>query len=365
MNQSKYLIKVITSELEFITKVNYYHIKIKRIKNNIFLINQNDYHKLTSYFPNIELLIIKDYSVKGLIKTIKNKIFIIILLSLFGISYFLITNLIIRIDINTNDLELKNNIKVSLKNNDIKPFSLKKRFSELNTIKNDLLTEYQADVEWLEIKNVGMTYQVSLVKRIKNDPKVNSEYCNVYAKKEGLITRAIYNHGELLVNQNNLVKKGDLLISGNIVLNDEVKAQVCASGKVYAEVWYTISLKIPRIEEDKIISKKKKYNLYYNDYNLLNHQFKTYDVTIIKKIKDIKLVREDKITYQKRTLSEAELLAKADQIIKNKLDINLNKDYDIISQKVLKKSLNDSTMDIVVFISVEENIANQIIEMKE
>ena len=110
---------------------------------------------------------------------------------------------------------------------------------------------------------------------------------------------------------------------------------------------------------------KNKYNLYYGGYNILKHQYSNYDVTTIKEIKDLKLVKETKVSYQKYKLTEEELLKKAFNIIKNKLDINLNKDYNIISQKVLKKSLNDSTMEMVVFISIEENIANQIIEMKE
>lgn len=364
MKLNKYLIKVNYEKNIFIKKLNYYHLSFTKI-GSYYLVSKNVYNQIKHYFPNYEIIIVSDYSVKGIAYLIKSKIKIIILLVLFGLLYLFFTNLIVRVDINTSDVSLKSNIRVSLKNYGIKPYSFKKKYYEINKIKKLIIQEYNEEIEWLEIKRIGMVYQIDLVKRINNQPIKPEEYCNIYAKKEGLITRVIYDQGELIVNQNDLVKKSDLLISGNIILNDELKAQVCARGRVYAEVWYTISLKIPIYEEKKIISKKNKYNLYYGGYNILKHQYSNYDVTTIKEIKNLKLVKETKVSYQKHKLTEEELLKKAFNIIKNKLDINLNKDYNIISQKVLKKSLNDSTMEMVVFISIEENIANQIIEMKE
>ena len=365
MNINNYKVLVLSDEKTFIKKANYYHINIKLIKKSRYLISKSDYQKIKKYVPDIKIIILKDYSQKGLITYLKNNYFIILIFIIFIFSYFIFTNLIIKVNINTSDNILKNQIKVSLKNYSIKPFSLKHNFNELAKIKSSLLEEYKIDIEWLEIKRVGMTYQVYLVKRINNLEVNKSDYCNIYAKKEGLITRVIYDRGELLVDQNSLVKKGDLLITGKIMFNDDVKNYACASGKVYAEVWYTINLSIPRTFIKKEVMKKHHYNLYYDDYNLLNHQYKTYESNIIKKINKFKLVKESKARVIKVVLSEDELIKKAQLLIKDKLDIKLNKDYTIINQKVLKKNLNDSTMDMVVFISVEENIANQVIEMKE
>ena len=365
MNINKYLIEVLTDEKIFVKKANYFHINIKLVKKGKYIIKKNDYQKLNAYFPDIKTIILRDYSKDGLIKYFKKSYLIIILFLIFFINYCLLTNLIIKVNVNTSDNILKNQVIVSLKNHDIKPLSFKRNYDELMKIKASLLDEYKKEIEWLEIKRVGMTYQVYLVKRINNLDIKRADYCNIYAKKEGLITRVIYDQGELVVNQNNVVKKDDLLITGKIIFNDEIKNYVCASGKVYAEVWYTINLSIPVTKTIKKVSKKYHYNLYYNDYNLLNHQYSNYELKTIKKFNKFRIVKENQAHEIKAPLSKEQLVKEADTLIKNKLDIKLNKDYTIINQKVLKKTINDSTMDMVVFISVEENIANQVIEMKE
>jgi hypothetical protein len=59
---------------------------------------------------------------------------------------------------------------------------------------------------------------------------------------------------------NDYVKKDDLLISGDIKNTDDIVAQVCANGIVYAEVWYIVNIKIPKnvTEEEKELLLKLK-----------------------------------------------------------------------------------------------------------
>ena len=149
-----------------------------------------------------------------------------------------------------------------MKNNGIKPFSLKKDYDQINQIKKIITKEYRDDLEWLEIKKIGMVYRIDLVKRINNKPLKKEEYCNIYANKEGLVKRIIYDNGVALVNLDELVKKDDLLITGAIKKDEEIKDYVCASGKVYAEVWYQIEIRMPLYEE-RIINKNINIILLY------------------------------------------------------------------------------------------------------
>ena len=54
------------------------------------------------------------------------------------------------------------------------------------------------------------------------------------------------------------VKKGDLIVSGDILLNENVVSTVCASAKVYAESWYTVNEKIPLKYTKEVVTNKKR-----------------------------------------------------------------------------------------------------------
>ena len=341
MKSNSYLIKVDLDYYEFIKKVNYYHLNLKVKNKDTYLIDQAEYKRLIKLMPYLKINILRDTTKSGLYTYFKKHLVIIILLLSFILSYFSATNLIVKVHIKTSDTLLKNNVKVSLKNHGINAFTFKKDYQTINKIKKALLVEYQDEIEWLEIKRIGMTYEVDIVKRVNRTSSIEDEYCNIYASSEGLIRRVIYEHGILQVNINDLVKKDELLISGKILKGEELKAYVCATGKVYAEVWYQITLSIPRYKNIKIT--KPNHNLCFKN----------------------KCLFKNEIIYQKSYFSENELNSLANQLIKDKLDIKFNKDYTILHQNVLKKALNDSTINMVVFVSIETDIAKIVVEKKE
>ena len=60
-----------------------------------------------------------------------------------------------------------------------------------------------------------------------------------------IIDPTITNKGQEIKQVGDYVSEGDILISGEIKFNEETKNIVCASGDVYAEVWYTTEVKLP------------------------------------------------------------------------------------------------------------------------
>ena len=74
-----------------------------------------------------------------------------------------------------------------------------------------------------------------------------------------------------LLEVNDYVHKGDIIISGDIKKDEELLKKVCARGKVYAEVWYMVNVSIPITKEERIKTGKKRYNLkiispHFNDF---------------------------------------------------------------------------------------------------
>ena len=66
-----------------------------------------------------------------------------------------------------------------------------------------------------------MTVMVRVEERILDEIKKEKEYCNVISKSDAMVTKIYSDSGEIIVSVNDIVKKDDVLISGNIVLNEE------------------------------------------------------------------------------------------------------------------------------------------------
>lgn len=65
-----------------------------------------------------------------------------------------------------------------------------------------------------------------------------------------------------MVEPNTYVNKGDVIISGAITKDEEVKKYVHAKGKVYAEVWYDVSIEFPLKYTEKKYTNNNKRSFY-------------------------------------------------------------------------------------------------------
>ena len=91
----------------------------------------------------------------------------------------------------------------------------------------------------------------SIFQRVNNPKEETLTPRSIVAKKKGRITRIEADYGEVTAKKNDVVEKGDTLISGLIKNKDEIKTKVAARGKVYAEVWYQVNLNLPTIYQEE------------------------------------------------------------------------------------------------------------------
>ena len=65
--------------------------------------------------------------------------------------------------------------------------------------------------------------------------------------------------GEVVREINDYVKPGDIIISGEIKLYDQVKDVTSAKGKVYGEVWYQTKVTYPLTRRtERLLSNRKR-----------------------------------------------------------------------------------------------------------
>lgn len=309
---------------------------------------------------------------EGLIK-IRKHIFInryLIFSIILGISLLIfLTNLIFSIEVIHTNKEVRDFMIRELKLYNIKKYKFKKSYKEIEVIKKDILNKYKDKIEWLEIENVGVKYIVRI--QLRELPNLKDAYGNrnVVAGKDAIIKKVIAKSGQVVKFENSHVKKGDVIISGNITLNDSVKGTVSAEGKVYGEVWYQMTVEYPFTYYEEKYTSRKRDTLVLQFLNL------SIDLFPFNKFKNKK--SEDKVLWQHKllpiglkiakqkefelidqVLTEDEAIKYASDLAKSKMKKELNDDEYIISQKNLKINVNDSKIVLEVFFVVYEDITS-------
>ncbi len=275
------------------------------------------------------------------------------------------TRIIIDIDILTNNKDLYSIIENELDKLSVKKFTFLRSDQELLNIKKTILNNQKDKLEWLNIERQGMKYIINLEPKVKALPLEEEKYCHVISTKDALVTRIITSKGIEVKDVNDSVKKGEILISGDIKLNEEIKNQICAQGEVYGKTWYTINITIPKTYLSKIPQKKQRYNieLRFNNkkYSIFKPRLKTYISERQKIVSifglDLYLIKDTEVIEETKFYTSQELENKVKELVTDKMSQMLKGEHQILEQKVLKKQDNNSTIDIEIFIVAEELIS--------
>lgn len=344
-----------------------YNIKYENYKECLIEIDKKDYDNVVDNKTIYEIKIVDSKGINKIKKIISlYKYIIIFVLLSFSAIYFL-SHLIFDIDIITNDKRMKNDILLFLKSNGISKYHFKKNYRDIQKIKDRLLNNYKNKIDWIEIENIGSKYIVRFEPRISNETENKENYQNIIAKKDAVIYSIDVSAGEIKKKKFDYVKKGDVIVSGYIYLNEEIKDTKSSTGKVYGEVWYKVTVK--ELLNKKITNKTGNSKSFLNitflnkEINLLN--FEKYKNSISKKkmlVKNnllpislnIKKEEELNIKVINKTVKEAtkNAIKSAKEKIKNNLkDGEYIKDY-----KVLNRKKNKNDVEVEIFFSVIENI---------
>ena len=296
----------------------------------------------------------------------KNKIFFVAL-AIGLCMLYLFSHLILSVEVIHSSEEIRFLVSTALEEKGIKKNTWKKDYQEIEKIKEEILDMYPDKLEWMEIETTGMKYIVRIEERKMEEENTTPKSCNVIATKDGIIKEMIYSSGEAIFKRNDSVKEGDILISGTIKKDEETKNYVCATGSVYAEVWYEVHSSIPLTYETFTKTGKVRYNIRlknngYNDF-LLKSRVDTYeeeDSSLFTLFgTEVLLVKQYETTKTTNTYTEEEAEQKALEEALDKITLTLEEKEKIIAKKVLKKEVNNSTMNIEVFVSVLEQIGER------
>lgn len=347
------------------------------IKYNIEILNSKLYknkYKIKCSLDSYNIIKKHDYKNKlsvpsytGLIKYIsfiKNNYLKVILTLVIIIIIFVSKYMIFNININTNNISIKKKIYYYLQDQGISEISIIKSTKKINNIKRKILNKYNDEISWLEISKKGYYLNIDLIEKKKPNINSNNQRCHYVAKKSGTVKNIRVKKGVLNTSENVYVNKDDILISGDVIYNEEVKTSVCANGTISGEVWYVVSVSMPKKNIVNTKSKKGqlniKFNLFNKNYKLFKSKYNNVLNSSVIKLENsifgFELYKENLIKSKKEQLTDAELENKAIKIGKEKLLKKTGKKSKIVDQNILKKSINNSTIYIEVLFTVEEEL---------
>lgn len=352
-----------------LTNNNIELLKIDYIKYNEIniIVYKKDYLKILDLKTIYEVTIVDIYGIMKLQKKVSINKFLL-LFSLLGILIIVfLSNIIFKIEVVHNSSEIRNFILNELEIYNIKEKTFKKSYDELQVIKKSILEKYKDKIEWLEIEVVGTKYVVRLQERLTINQDEISEKVHIISNKDAIIKDVVASQGEILKSKNEHVKKGEIVISGEIKLNEQVKKITGAIGKVYGEVWYETTINYPLTYNEeketgkqqtklvlKVLNKElqfgKKYKKIKED-TILNHLFLPFGLYKQRQVEVVNI--SEVLTYE-------QAINKALELSKEKIKLNLKEDEYIISTNILKTNLLDDKVEIKVFYAIYEDITDYI-----
>lgn len=345
-------------------------IKKKETKDYLILeIEEEYFQKIKKLAPTYEITILKRTGKAYLIHLYKTKkIFLYSIIFAF-LVIILLTNIIFSVRVVETDKEIKDMILTDLRENGITRFRFKVSYKRKEAIREKILEKEKDYLEWLEIEEVGTMYQVKVIRRINNPKEEEIKPRSIVAKKKGRITRIEADYGEVTTKKNDVVDKGDTLISGLIKNKEEIKTKVAARGKVYAEVWYQVNLNLPTIYQEEIKTGKKKNTLeiIFLDKNIFISELFKYNNSISKETVlynnplipfRISFTKKEEIKLKQVAYQEDKTLKKIKKLAVDKLKQRIGNDIKILSINVLKKKTSADKIEVELFFKVEEDITS-------
>ncbi len=134
------------------------------------------------------------------------------------------------------------------------------------------------DISWIAISSAGTKIKVELKETIAKTEMIDTKTpCDIVANKNGIIVSIATNIGTPKVKAKDVVEKGDILVSGQLVIGEEGSQRieyVHAKAEVKAKLWYEFNLEEDIKYNEKIYTGKTKksytVDVLNKKFNILN-----------------------------------------------------------------------------------------------
>ncbi|HQD51296.1 MAG TPA: sporulation protein YqfD [Defluviitaleaceae bacterium] len=313
----------------------------------------------------------------------KRKVMAAGVLIFFGLLYFL-SSFIWLIEIKGNERIDTEELIKALENYGVKTGVLKMKVNADEV--EGFLRDSFPDIAWTAAEIKGTRLTIELTETVEKPLIVDrTTPCNLVAQRTGLIVSVTTRAGTPKVKANDVVKKGDLLVSGEIIIKDDeegtLKKYVHADADVLAKTRYELSFDQPLYYMEKQytnnIKKQHAIKIFDKELKLYNKEidYSHYDKIIDQKQLSLSkyfVLPLYKITYEyreytpvkhKRTIEEAKQLAEEE--IRKKLLEEISDRGEVVSSEIKYYPKEDCLKAKAVFTILEHIEEVQAINREE
>ncbi len=292
----------------------------------------------------------------------------------FALALYILSSFVWKIDIKGNERVSTEEVIEFLENKDLKIGTYKYSVSAVE-IENQLLQNF-SDFSWVSLRKHGTTVEIVISENIEKKELIDRNTpCDIVAKVDGIIDSIATSEGDAVVGIGDVVKKGDVLVKSQVYLREDEfgkhYAYVHAEADIIAKTYFPVEFSVPKtVKVPKYTGKNYKsysISLFGKNINLsvFEKNYKTsveytemfqlkfgkdYPLPIIL-IKNIKLETK----YEKKVLSEKEMINLANRTISSKIISDLNFETDVIDKK-LEYFTTEEGLEVKGYLVVLEEI---------
>lgn len=333
------------------------------------LLTKENYEKLLKVKTIYEIRLVRLKGFARIVDVIKRNLIFLVALILSYIYLLFLSNVIFSVEVVHSKAEIRNLLYNELKTYGVKKYNFVKSYKEKESIESRILSNNKDKLEWIEIERRGVKYVVKVEERIIKEKIEESKPRDLIAKKDGIIMRLQASHGEVKKKVNDYVKKGDVIVSGSITKNDEVKNNISAEGVVYAEVWYKTSVDMPYYYREERLTGRSKKRLKFEFLDkkiciFCFDKYKTYkeDYKVIFKnsLMPIKLYfsKDYETILNEMLYSPEDAIDASIKLSSEKINASLKEGERILSSKVISSVEHENYIEVEIFYKVYENITD-------
>ncbi|WP_138415724.1 sporulation protein YqfD [Aquibacillus sediminis] len=280
--------------------------------------------------------------------------------------------------------EIEKRIVDQLNEYGIQPGAMKFKIDPPSQIQQQLLNDIP-ELLWVGVTEKGTTYHLEGVEKTVVEEEETNGPRNLVAAKDGVIVDMYVSKGRPVVQVNDYVERGDLLVSGALreqqneededsdeEKKDEQQQVVSAEGEVIAKTWYETEVNIPLKTNYEVLTGENKYKYFLKfasvfipiwgftdpDFDQIQTEVNERQFKFLKWDLPISFVEHN--VQEKTNLSDerSKEVAVKDGIEQAKTDLQkqLGPDAKISFEKVLHESIDSGKVNLNLYFTVEEDI---------
>lgn len=206
---------------------------------------------LSDFFRIRELLkqtscrmhVMERHGLPFVLSRVEKRKFFVVGAFLFIVGLYLLSSVVWKVDIVGNERIDRQTVLEAARKHGIYPMQWKFRMGESSALSNKLMNELPGTA-WIGVKVRGTHVEIEIVEAKEPEKKPLLSPRNLVSKSDAVITKIFAEQGRPMVVPNQRVRRGDMLISGELG-EGEARQIVVAKGRVFGLVWHEMAIEVP------------------------------------------------------------------------------------------------------------------------